>query len=500
MVYKRPGVYINETLTPLAPSVDTSGSATAAFVGTSKQGGPILPTFVTSWSQYVTKFGGFGDGSALLPYAVYEYFNNGGSGCLVVRGVNTDAVSASKTFKDATPVTPADTLKVTAVAPGLWGNSILVDIVASAGRFDLVLTLGSTVERFNDLSLDPADSRSAVNVVNSPVSGSALVTLTYMGPAVYTTVNAPTVQVAIPLVTGTEGTGVPDLAVAAQRLESIITPLDVNLPGVNSSTVINPLVAWAETQGNVFLVVDGVQGADADTAAANATAQGALLSGGSALTSSSTLSLYAPWIITDDPSNMVPGASRALPPGGFVLGQYARSDAVKGIQKAPAGTSTTLRGALAPRFRYATADLDTLNPLGVNVIRTTPGAGLCIWGARTTKQSMPDRYISVRRALIYLKYTLTELSRPALFEDNNGDLWDYLTQIISQFLQTQWQVGVLKGSSPSEAFYIKCDAENNPPASADAGTVNIEIGLALSSPAEFIVINIGQSLTGSQAV
>jgi len=500
MVYKRPGVYINETLTPLAPSVDTSGSATAAFVGTSKQGGPILPTFVTSWSQYVTKFGGFGDGSALLPYAVYEYFNNGGSGCLVVRGVNTDAVSASKTFKDATPVTPADTLKVTAVAPGLWGNSILVDIVASAGRFDLVLTLGSTVERFNDLSLDPADSRSALNVVNSPVSGSALVVLTYLGPSPYTSVNAPVVAVAQSLTSGTEGTGSPDLAAAAQTLESIITPLDVNLPGIILNTTINPIVAWAETQGNVFLVVDGVQGADADTAAANATAQGALLSGGSALTASSTLALYAPWVIADDPSNAVPGASRALPPGGFVLGQYARSDTVKGVQKAPAGTSTTLRGALAPRFRYSTADLDTLNPLGVNVIRTTPGAGLCIWGARTIKQGMPDRYVSVRRTLIYLKYALTELSRPALFEENDSDLWDYLTQVISQFLQTQWQIGTLKGAAATEAFYIKCDSENNPPSTANAGVVNIEIGLALSSPAEFIVINIGQSLLGSQAL
>lgn len=500
MVNKRPGVYINETLTPLAPSLDVSGSATAAFVGTTKQGGPVLPTFVTSWSQYVTKFGGFGDGSELLPYAVYEYFNNGGSGCLVVRGVNADATAATETFTDSTPVTPADALKVTAIAPGAWGNSIVVDIVASAGRFDLVITLGSTIERFNDLSLDPADSRSAVNVVNSPVSGSSLVTVTYMGPAVYATENAPTVQMAVLLATGTDGTGTADLAAAAQLLGSVITPLDVNLPGINSSTVINPLVTWAEAQGNIFLVVDGVQGANSDTAATNATAQGALLSGGSSLTASSALSLYAPWIITDDPSNAVPGASRDLPPGGFVLGQYARSDAVKGVQKAPAGTSTTLRGALAPRFRYAVADLDTLNPLGVNVIRTTPGAGLCIWGARTTKPGMPDRYISVRRSLIFLKYTLTELTRPALFEDNNSDLWDYLTQIISQFLQTQWQVGVLKGSTPSEAFYIKCDAENNPPASADAGAVNIEIGLALSSPAEFIVINIGQSLNGSQAL
>lgn len=498
MVIKRPGVYVNETLTPLAPSIDVSGSSTAAFVGTNKQGGPVVPTFVSSWSQYVSKFGGFGDGSDLLPFAVYEYFNNGGSGCLIVRAVVTGSVAATETFQDTTPVTPADVLKVTAVAPGTWGNNIRVDIEGSGGRFDLVFKQNNTVERFEDLSLDPADWRSAVGVVNSPISGSALVTLEYVGPAEYTAENAPAVAVAAPLLTGSDGTGSADLSAAAQSLEGVLTPLDLNLPGVTSSVVLNPIILWAEAVGNVFIVVDGVLGLPGDDATTNAAAQMALTSGG--LTTSSINGIYAPWIIADDPSNTVPGASRTLPPGGFVLGQMAHSDVVKGVQKAPAGTSTTLRGALAPQFRYSSSDLDTLNPVGVNVIRTTPGAGLCIWGARTTKRGKPDQYISVRRTLIYLKYALTELSRPALFEDNNSDLWGFLTQIISQFLQTQWQVGVLKGSSPSEAFYIKCDAENNPPSSADAGTVNIEIGLALSSPAEFIVINIGQSLTGSQAV
>jgi len=498
MVYKRPGVYVNETLTPLAASIDASGRSVAAFVGTTKQGGPILPTFVTSWSQYVTKFGGFGDGSELLPYSVYEYFNNGGGGCLVVRAVNTDAVAASESFMD-TEVTPGATLKATAVAPGTWGNAIKIDLVSSAGRFDLVVTRGTTVERFNDLSLDPADLRSALNVVNSPISGSSLVVLSYLGPDPYTSLNAPAAAVAQSLTGGTDGSGSPDLSTTTQALSAFVTPMDVNVPGVNASAVINPIIAWAETQKNVFVVVDGAVGSTFDTEADNASAQLALLTGGSALSASSVVAVYGPWQIADDPSSTVPGASRVLPPGGYVLGQYARSDTVKGVQKAPAGTSTTLRGSLAPQFRYSTTDLDLLNPAGVNVIRTTPGAGICIWGARTLKPGMPDRYISIRRALIYLEYALTQITTPALFEDNDADLWGYLTQIIAQFLQTQWQVGVLKGASPSEAFYIKCDAENNPPSSANAGMVNIEIGLALAAPAEFIVINIGQSLPGSAA-
>ncbi len=497
MVYKRPGVYISENLTPLAATPDTSGTATAAFVGVSALGGPTLPTFVTSWAQYVALFSGF-NGSDLLPYSVYEYFNNGGSGCYVVRAANSNAVAASVALED-TETSPAPSLTVTAVAPGVWGNAITVDIVADATRFDLVVTRGITVERFNSLSLDPADARNALSVVNSPVSGSALVALTYTGATPYILTNAPAVVAAVSLTSGSEGSGTPDLVAATELLEVVLTPLDVNLPGINSSTTLNSLVTWAATRNNVFLVVDGIKGTSGDSAATNATAQETLITGGSSITPASTVGIYAPWIVAEDPSSTVPGASRLLPPGGFVLGQYAHSDSVKGVQKAPAGTSTSLRGALAPAFRYASADLDAMSPVGLNIIRTTPGAGICIWGARTTKAGMPDRYISVRRTLIYLEYALTQLTRPALFEDNDADLWSYLNQIIAQFLQSQWQAGVLKGASPSEAFYIECDAANNPPSSANAGQVNIQVGLALSSPAEFIVINIGQSLISSTA-
>jgi phage tail sheath protein FI len=498
MVYKRPGVYISENLTPLAPSPDTSGSATAAFVGVSALGGPTLPTFVTSWAQYVALYGSF-NGTDLLPYSVYEYFNNGGSGCYVVRAACANAVVAHVTIQDVETPTPADVLKVSAIAPGVWGNAITVAVVADAARFDLAITRGSTVETFNSLSLDPADSRNAISVVNSPVSGSALVALAYLGPTPYTSANAPAVTSAESLSSGAEGSTTPDLVAATELLEVVTTPLDVNLPGINSSTTLNAILVWAALRNNIFLVVDGIQGASTDTAATNATAQEALITGGSSITAASIAAIYAPWIIAEDPSSTVPGASRLLPPGGFVLGQFARSDIVKGVQKAPAGTSTSLRGALAPMFRYSSADLDAMQPVGLNIIRTTPGAGICIWGARTTKPGMPDRYVSIRRTLIYLEYALIQLTRPAIFEDNDEGLWSYLTQIISQFLQNQWQAGVLKGKSPSEAFYIQCDATNNPASSADAGLVNIQIGLALSSPAEFIVINIGQSLIGSMA-
>lgn len=497
---KRPGVFLNETLTPLASSGDAGGPAVATFVGTNAAGGPIDPTLVNSWSQFVQTFGGFGTGVDLLPFAVYEFFNNGGGTCYVVRGVTANSIAAKTTLKD-TAGTPADVLAITAVSPGKWGNSVKVQIVPStqAGRFDFVVTSGDNIERFSDVSLDPASTRNVVSIVNSPYAGSKIVRLEYKGPLVWTATNTPaaTTGTGTALSTGSDGTGTVDLVAATQRLADVTGVFDVNLPGISASATINPLVQWAKDQGNVFLVVDGVVGVSGDTAAANAAAQTALLSGGAALTQDSVAALYAPWQIADDPANSVPGAQRLLPPGGFVLGQYARTDTLRGVQKPAAGIGASLRGVLGPQFRYGQSDLDLLNTAGVNAIKVVPGAGVCIFGARTLSVGMPDRYLNIRRSLIAIKNALVDLTRFAVFENNDSDLRAQIEDIVSQYLRTQWAAGVLSGDTEAEAFSVQCDDENNPPSSIANGFVNISVGVAPQTPAEFIVFNIGQTISGT---
>lgn len=495
---KRPGVFVNETLTPLSNAAETGGASTAVFVGTNAAGGPITPTRVSSWSQFTQIFGGFGAGADLLPFSVYEYFNNGGGSCYVVRAVNANAVSATLTLKDQQGV-PADVLTITAVSPGKWGNDLKVSIVASAtaGRFDFVVSNGTVTERFADVSLNPADTRNLESIVNSPYSGSAYVTVSYKGPAAWTAVNTPSAQTDTPLATGSDGTGSADLVAATKKLADVVGTFDVNLPGVNASATINPLITWAKEVGNVFLVVDGVKGASTDVASANSAAQTGLLSGGSALTADSVASLYAPWLLADDPSSAVPGAQRLLPPGGFVLGQYARTDVLRGVQKPAAGIGSTLRGVLGPQFRYSQTELDTLNTSGVNVIKVVPGAGTCIFGARTLSVGMPDRYLNIRRSLISIKNALIDLTRFAVFESNDEDLRATIEDICNQYLRTQWALGVLAGDTEAEAFFVQCDDENNPPSSVANGFVNISVGVSPQTPAEFIVFNIGQTINGS---
>ena len=497
---QRPGVFINESLTPLAQVDQSTGRSSAVFVGTNAAGGPVSPTLVTSWTSFSKLYGGFGNGSDLLPFAVYEFFNNGGGSCYVVRAVNNNAVVAKTTLQDAEE-TSKPALLVSAKAPGTYGNAIEVTVTAgsttSTVNFSVTNTTTNQTEVYNEVTLDPTASRNLLSMVNG---GSSLVTVavaTGAATAAFDPSFNPALVADVALSGGTEGTSTPDLVAAAQQIGTLSGTFDVNLPGVNSATTINSLATWAEAAGNVFLVVDGVVGAATDTAAANAAAQKALVTGAGALTASSTIGVYGPWLSASDPLAAVAGTPRLLPPGGFVLGQYARTDVTRGVQKVAAGLTASLRGVLGPQFTYAPADLDSLNQSGINAIKVVPGAGTCIFGARTLSLGMPDRYINIRRTLITLKDGLTSLTRFAIFEMNDDVLRQQITDLCEQYLRTQWASGLLRGVSEGEAFFVVCDDSNNDDTTIAQGEVNIQIGVSLQTPAEFIVFNIGQTASGS---
>jgi hypothetical protein len=275
-------------------------------------------------------------------------------------------------------------------------------------------------------------------------------------------------------------------------LDSIEDILVLNVPGCSDTTALNTISAYCEAKGTFFLVIDSP--ASLPTYSATVTAFENFVPGGtgSPLNATSYAAVYGPWLVMDDPSQSTPGASRILPPGGAVVGRYVSTDVNRGVQKSPAGIDIALRGVLAADVTFANSDLDALNVAGFNVIRSVPGAGFCIMGARTIKAGVPDQYITVRRSLMYVENSLVNLTRFAVFEPNNSDLWATLASVSNQFLTSALQLGVLKGSTPTEAFYVTCDDTNNTPASIASGQVNIEVGVALNTPAEFIVFTIGQ--------
>ena len=179
-----------------------------------------------------------------------------------------------------------------------------------------------------------------------------------------------------------------------------------------------------------------------------------------------------------------------IPPSGHVAGVYARSDAERGVHKAPA--NEVVRGATGLPIQVTRAEQDMLNPIGVNCIRSFPGRGIRIWGARTLSSDASWRYINVRRLFNMVEESIEGGTQWVVFEPNDRDLWARVRRDVTAYLKTVWSSGALFGSTPQEAFYVKCDDELNPPEVRDLGQLIVEIGLAPVKPAEFVIFRISQ--------
>lgn len=221
--------------------------------------------------------------------------------------------------------------------------------------------------------------------------------------------------------------------------------------------------------------------------------------------SGANAAIYYPWLAIPDTSKSVPGVTKNVAPGGAILGVYQDTDASRGVFKSPAGYAATINVAVDLEYdaagkprRLTNEQLDTLNTATypVNPVRVAPGAGIVVMGARTLNNVSPNRYINMRRSMIYIKKQIELRSQFAVFENNDEYLWRQLRSSLSNFLNMYWQQGGLRGTTPEQAFYVKCDGTTTGDSDIANGQVNIQVGVALEYPAEFVVINIGQ-LTGS---
>jgi len=201
--------------------------------------------------------------------------------------------------------------------------------------------------------------------------------------------------------------------------------------------------------------------------------------------------IYAPWLLMLDPT----GKSKepiAVPPSGFVAGMYAKTDAQRGVWKAPAGTAAALAGATGLVINFNDKDQGDLNPVNVNLIRQFPAAGRIIWGARTITSDAEWRYIPVRRMAIFLRVSIYNGIQWAVFEPNDELLWSQLRLNIKSFMMTLFRRGAFQGSTPSQAFFVKCDSETTTQDDINLGIVNVLVGFAPLKPAEFVMVKISQ--------
>lgn len=497
MTYGRPGVYISERLLPAPIATLGTANAAGAVIGTFAQG-PEDVTIVTSWYDFVKKFGGY---NAAFPatFGVGAFFQNGGSELYVRRVLPADAAKADFAIAPATGSTPVGT--VTAKNAGADGNNLRFQLSASAiaGLWNFVVYreggVSATdpsadndilVESYTNVSLSDALSSDYIeNVVNMASQ--------YVSVAITNPLIAPATT-RTPLTGGTDGGAAPvavDYIAAVDDFSTVDRPLVIFaaeiskvLGSAEGKSVQDAIVSWAASH-NSFAVLD----TPADLSVNDA------LIYASGLEATSFAAVYYPHVYVSDPLGRSNASLRKVGPAGAVAGLYIQTDKATGPFKAPAGTRASIRGAVSLEKAFTTDELDNLNSATspVNAIRNIPGAGVVAMGARTLLQDgTANKYVNMRRSLIYIRKSLNDLTQFAIFENNDEKLWARLRTVIGVFLTGYLNQGGLRGDIPAQAFFVKCDAENNPDNSIANGEVHIEVGVALQYPAEFVVINLSQ--------
>lgn len=508
MTYSRPGIYVTEG--PFTTNVPSSpATVAAAFVGTAERG-PATPSLVQSWSSYKNQFGDL-TANYEMGYALYHFFTNGGRSAYVTRvtsGASTTTVATSSFAGTTTSNNTAQTVfKLRAPNPGTWGNAITATVSAGSitgttPTFNLTVRYnGVEVENWSELSLNLDNSRYISAVLNNysayvqayDVMYNASASAAHAAGTTYAVTNVSTPQA---FTAGANGNAIVDAdwARTVRLLNTVEGQLTINLVGQSSTSIITNAISYVDgnvegSRKNSFLVIDP----DSTLTAAsdiNTRIQGY----GSG---TSYAAVYYPMLSMTNPAVRGAAALRDTYPGGAILGLYQRVDAERGVGRAPAGYAYTLQNAFGTTTNFTEAAVGTLYNNHVNTLKNVPGAGVIVNGARTLIKTDSTKYIPSRRTLNYVKAQVEELTKPALFQPNGPRLWTSISGSIAKMLSGLYSSGALTGNSASEAFYVTCNATNNTNITIDSGQVNVEVGVALQTPAEFIVINVSQFNGGS---
>jgi phage tail sheath protein FI len=402
----------------------------------------------------------------------------------------------SVTSEVLTETTPASfTYRVTLRA----GLAIAIDLnpaqanapTASSNELDLTVSAGGPYLR---LSMDPAHPNYLIDKVNNDPDGSFFATLVEPPPPNSVADSMPRADVAVAtipaqpgadedlsaLTTGTYAAAL-DMLRAIDDVNFIAIPDRPTATGQTMQAVQQALITHCELMADRFAVLDSDPGAELFGAGSIELQRRGLDS------TRGYAGLYAPWL------RVVPandGPPILVPPSGHVCGIFARSDAVRGVHKAPA--NEIVNGALGVERRISLIEQGQLNLLGVNIVQVFQDGGRPIlWGARTTATDTNWQYVNIRRLFLYLEESIQEGIRWAVFEPNNPELWQKLKRTLGDFLSRAWRDGALFGNKAAEAYYVRIDETLNPFSEQQLGRLHIEIGVRPSYPAEFIIVRIG---------
>lgn len=514
--YLSPGVYMEEVSAGPKP-IEAVGTATAAFVGFTETGPLNQPTLITNWPQYTRTFGGFVAG-AFTPQSIFSFFMNGGGNAYVVR-IGTEDVgdSTNGSGPAALPVSYAraslpaaegkPALQIRSQLPAEEARDLSVEVSdATEPGEDLfkleVLRDGKVAETYDNVTTKRGPQNVATLVKQQSklilieeVKGGGQLAVPEKGRVGLASEEPPPVPL-VPEVTADNYVGDVGDRTGFGGLEALEDVTMLVVPDLMSAyqqgvlddeglkAVQLAMIAHCELMGDRVAILDAPPGLNAqklkdwrmDFAGYD----------------SKYATLYWPWIKVMDPAT---GKPTMMPPSGAIAGVWARNDETRGVHKAPA--NEIVRGAIALELNITKGEHDTLNPVGVNCIRAFPGQGIRIWGARTLSSDPEWRYLNVRRLFNFVEKSILMGTNWVVFEPNDPALWDRVRRTIVMFLRRVWQTGALFGATPAEAFFVKCDEENNPAENRDVGILTVEIGIAPVKPAEFVVFRLSQLASGA---
>jgi phage tail sheath protein FI len=510
--YLSPGVYVEEVDAGSRP-IEGVGTAVAAFVGIAAQGPLHEPTLVSNWTQFTSTFGDFVEGS-YLAHSVYGYFMNGGGKAYIVRigGERSNGEVAGSSAQGALPAPDGKEIyRIYAIEGGPAGNDITVEVThppAGEGgdehtdQFNLIVKQGGRLVETHEGLSTRRTKRNAVTAIkeqSKTIRLEALSTVTERPPAGSIQLAGGNVPAVPERISADEYVGDVGDRTGVSGLEAVDEITMVCAPDLSAAydrgaidaeqfrAVQQAMIAHCELMGDRVAILDPPANLSPQQIKEWRVEQAGY--------DSKFAALYWPRVKVLDP---VSGQSMFVPPSGHVAGIWARNDDERGVHKAPA--NEVVRGALALESGLTRHEHDLLNPEGINCLRAFPGRGIRVWGARTLSSDPAWRYINVRRLFNYLEKSILQNTEWVVFEPNDRNLWAKIRRTIASFLVLEWRKGALFGSTPSEAFFVKCDDETNPAEAIDAGQVMCQIGVAPVKPAEFVIFQLAQLQGGVSLV
>jgi hypothetical protein len=522
-----PGVYIEEVPSGVRTITGVATSITA-FIGRAVKGATDDPVIINSYGDFERAFGPL-HVDYPMSYAVRDFYQNGGGKAVIVRLYKKAAPSDND--KAAIKIT---NLNLAAVSAGTWGNALRarIEVVNPASAPEIAARLGvATTDLFNLRIKDTASGGAEEIIFNLTTKESARradrvlaaesqlmrVTTTLpnatsptahtaaaAGKTIWDDDNASSKVAAADLGkdsaaltakadwTGSEANKTGLYALKKTDLFNLLCIPPDTRSGDTLADVYKEALTFC-VSSRALLIVDAPTtwtSANAIVATNNKLLNDMGLNGEAARNAA----LYFPRVQARDP--LRDGQVDTFVPCGIVAGVMARTDERRGVWKAPAGIDAALSGPIGPAISLTDGENGMLNPLGINCLRSFPVTGSVVWGSRTLRGAdlLGDeyKYVPVRRLALFIEETLFRGTKWVVFEPNDEPLWAQIRLNLGAFMNSLFRQGAFQGTTPREAYLVKCDRETTTQDDINRGVVNILVGFAPLKPAEFVVIKIQQ--------